>query len=147
MAKDSFSDLTQEFTALKQLSEKGLNVDKSFAVIFKERAHLTDSRPMAYKGRICHNQTIKEKSFFWSKSRLCLDTVTTASPQLHTKDMETVENLGETALPTMCDDAAATVQGGKKFQQIGADANLQILRGLLEGVDIEKTSGVLSPQV
>ena len=53
------------------------------------------------------------------------------------------EDVQADALPRSTDDGSATVQGASKVQQIGKDAALKIMQGILDGAEIPIRSTVM----
>ncbi len=121
----------QEQLIQNLLAAKMLNCDTQFSLLFKERLDASDQRPLTQAKR-CSSC---EANGFLLEARLICEPRTECASQVASKDMLSVEDLDPSALPVSIDDSAATVQGAKKFEQVGTDAWIKILAALLDGVD------------
>ena len=122
-------------THTKILANRSLNIDSNFTLQFAEKLDLRDARPLNYGGRVVIGPSTKLDEFIWKNSALVRKGRTETAKMLPPHDMVTVENVGADALPQSIDDSPATVQGGKKFMQIGLDANLKLLDAAVDGID------------
>ncbi len=132
---------TSEQAAVNQVARKGLVVDRSWSLLFSERRDVRDSRPLQYRGRVMEPPGSEAKSV-WHDTKIFRG-YTDPANQLSARDMVVVEDTSETALPGSVDDGAVTVQGAKKFEQIGTDASTKVLLAVLEGVDLPPRTPIL----
>ena len=124
-----------EQTHTKILANRALNVDTGFTLLFNEKIDLRDSRPLNFPGRVVTGAGGKWDEFIWRPSNLVRKGRTEPAKMLATHDMVNIEDVSADALPQVLDDAIATVQGAKKFLQIGPDAYLKLFDAAVEGVD------------
>ena len=118
----------------KILANRSLTIDAIFFLQFKEKPDMRDSRPLNYNGRIVLGPTTPDE-FVWKPCSLIQKGRTEPATMLHARDMVIVENIASDALPASTDGSASTVQGAKKFEQIGVDGSLKIMDSVLDGVD------------
>lgn len=134
----------------KTMVQQGLNVDKTFGVVFEKKAgpknthnphhpstitryqvDLRDDRPLLYNGRFLYPSHVKQHENAWANSSLVTTGRTDSASQLATKDMLSVEDLSPEALPITTSDRQT--RGGQRFQQLGSDACTKLLSALVEG--------------
>ena len=126
----------QEFSCMKMLGNAGVHIDKSWVLQFQEKLDLRDSRPLTYKGRLAMPLGFKESELFFKGCQLMQEGRTNPAMQLAARDMITVEDVGAGALPACVEDAEATIQGARKFEQIGLSAAERILEACLDKVEM-----------
>ena len=72
---------------------------------------------------------------FWQAAPLLLTRRTEEAEQVPAPKLKQVEDLSESALPATT-DTAATIQGGRRYEQIGQSAATKLLSALLEGIEL-----------
>lgn len=132
----------QEHHCLKQLNHSSLHVDRSVLLPFKERHGQRDARPLVYTGRILHSQSLVEKDWLFKASSLVRQQRTEAADQLAAPSMVMVEDLQADALPAST-DLDGTVSGARKYEQLGSSAYLQILKAVMENVNVPARGGII----
>jgi hypothetical protein len=140
-----------EFAAHKNLSNRSINVDKAFGIVFQGRVDARDTRPLLYNGRLMQASHVKLNESPWKKSQLIVTGRTEPCKQLGTRDMESIEEVDPSSLPSGAgDEKDLPVQKGKKYEQIGDDAAEKTLTALIEGAELNKNIVIivdLSPGV
>lgn len=135
-----------ESATIRSLAMTGLNVDSSWHLSFSKKvrtqsvsgilcililegfflgwalgsvdspqADLRDGRPCNYPGRLLLHPTSKDKT--WINTALVKNGRTADAEMPHSRDMLTVEDISDDALPATVDDDQSTVQGAQKYQQ------------------------------
>jgi hypothetical protein len=128
-----------EFSAHKNLSNRSINLDKAFGLVFSGRVDQRDTRPLLYQGRVMVASHVKLHETPWKKSHLILHGRTEAAKQLGTRDMESIEETDPSSLPSGAgDEKDLPVQKGKRFEQIGDDAAEKMLTAMIEGAELNK---------
>ena len=84
---------------------------------------------------------MKEHESPWKMTTLFADGRTEAAQQIAGRDMKVVEDLDDEALPTCYDDStSSTIQGAKKFEQIGPDASYKLIHNATENLSFPDRS-------
>ena len=131
----------KEYNALRQLSQRGINVDHNFTMQFCNKTHQSDGRPLAYKGKVLFDISTKFRDMFWKRSEILTDGITEPVPQLAAKDMDIMEDMAK--MPQIIDDIG--VRGAKKWEQIGTAGVAVLVRSLLKGADLSNKDGLILP--
>ena len=117
-----------------KLTKGNHNLDWQFSIVFTEKAHEADLRPMLYPGRFVFPLPLgdpKKNPFFGCALRR--NGRTPDVRQLNPKDMKEIEDLSPDALPPSMDPRDIHVHGGAKYNQIGTDACSAVIAGVLDG--------------
>jgi hypothetical protein len=109
-----------ENTVRKLLTERSLNIDLKYALIFNEKKDTRDLRPLMYDGRIIVPTGGVPSNFFFKKSDILSGKVDVCQ-QVHSRDMVQIEEISEKVLPSST-DIDGGVRGASKFSQVGSDA-------------------------
>jgi hypothetical protein len=106
----------------------------------KDKVDARDSRPLTYPGKLLQASHIKDSKSFWKSSDLIKSARTDFAIQMAGKAMLVVEDFDEGALPVSIDDertSGPSIQGAKKFEQLGSDAWVKVLKALFGGMTDE----------
>lgn len=122
----------------KTLTQKSCNVDRTFALVYKEKCDPRDHRPCMYPGRFVTAASVTDAQKTWKNSRLVNDCISKASTQLPAKDMKLVEDLAPNALPE-----SARISPAHKFMQVGEDAALNLLQGLIDQAEFTDRAAIV----
>ena len=123
------------------LGNRLLNFDAKFGLSFKEKTDLRDTRPLFYDGRVVIPTGTDLKEYFWARSSL-LNGKVQECEQRKTSAMTTIEEVGDTALPTST-DTDGTIRGAQRFAQVGPDAYEKIYEAGVENLQFDGRSGIL----
>lgn len=145
-----------EHVMIKGLAHHGVDVDLQATLLFKSRADTRDERPLVYPLRIIRpcgaviDQDVSDEEKdgqaqrpikrikknmagkCWQGCQLITMGRTAEAEQVPGMKLKMVEDLTESALPTLNDDRYSTVRGSKRYEQLGVDACTKILESLLE---------------
>ena len=85
--------LQEELKIYNKLTNKNLNVDKSFTLLYKaeSRADARDCRPASYSGRVVLANHVKDSESLFRGSRIFQYGYTDMAEQLSSRDMVAVE--------------------------------------------------------
>jgi hypothetical protein len=122
----------------KMLTQKSCNVDRTFALVYKEKCDSRDHRPCMYPGRFVTAASATDTDKTWKNSRLFNECISKPSIQLPTKDMKLVEDLAPSALPD-----SARISPANKYMQIGEDAALNLLTGLIDQCEFTDRAAII----
>ena len=124
--------------ALVKLFASICHVDQSFSLFFDGKCHQRDERPMKYDGLVLSPKGV-DISTFWDQSSLVNYGYCGPVKQLPPKNMEVIEALDESSLPT----GDGHPRGAAKHGQIGAEAWAKLLSSLFDGVTLSSKTVVL----
>lgn len=124
-----------ETAALEALTKANHNIDISFYLNFEKKIDMRDVlRPLVIPGKLVFPSTLvdlKKKSPLFYKSELCLYRRTRDCKMVPVKELKEIEDLNPGALPPSTDSRDSRIHGAAKVLQVGVDACLAILEGLL----------------
>jgi hypothetical protein len=85
--------LQEELKIYNKLTNKNMNVDKSFSLLYKaeSRVDSRDCRPASYSGRVVLASHVKDNESLFRGSRIFSYGYTDMADQLSSRDMVTVE--------------------------------------------------------
>ena len=83
--------LKEELSVLGLLQKKGLNMDRCFALLFRDKPDARDNRPASYNGRLVLSSCIKETDSAYRTSRLFQVGYTDMADQLAPREMAVIE--------------------------------------------------------
>lgn len=118
----------------KLLGSRPLNMDKKFALQFKERPDSRDTRPLLYDGRCLVPVGTKDSDYLFRDCAILKGHVTQAS-MLRGSSMVQIEDCGDTALPPST-DLDNVVTGAAKYQQVGKDAWEKIMEATTDQLNL-----------
>ena len=124
--------------AIVKMFSATCNMDNPFSLLFSDKCHQRDERPMMYPGRILTPKG-SDPSPFWAQSSLVVNGYAGPAKQIPPRDMESIQSLDASALPT----GERAPRGAHKHYQIGDDAWAKIIGTLLEGVSFSSKQVVL----
>ena len=120
---------------VKSLAEQGLNLDQTFFLQFEAKSDARDARPTAYPCRVAVPHDCKEHEYSFKNCDILRLGRTAVVPMLPGKSMVS-EIPVTTPLPSQVsmdlNQTHAGPRGGKRFEQIGADAVLALLDASLD---------------
>ena len=126
-----------EEIAMTLLMKGPVNVDRTFFMPFIEQVDLRDSRPMSYSGRIVTAPSVDPKTFQFKNSQLFRMRRTDPVAQLHTRDMQIMEDVSAEAVPVTTEDTCTPVHGAMKHMQIGTAAWTAVVDSVMKNVEFE----------
>ncbi|CAK9020813.1 Uncharacterized protein SCF082_LOCUS15069 [Durusdinium trenchii] len=143
-----------EHTLVKCLASKGVDVDHQASLLFKERKDSRDTRPLQYPLRVVRplaatavddeGEKVSKKNLpgsHWLAAPLLSKGRTEEADQVAATKLKQVEDLNETAVPATT-DISGSIQGGRRFEQIGASAAQKLLESVLHVDMPAKVTGV-----
>jgi hypothetical protein len=119
-----------EHALLRNLAGLGLDVDQQYHLQFAARLDPRDARPLAYPGRVL--RPIGHEWGHWQSAGLLKMGRTAPAAQLAPAKMRQPEDLNPSAVPLCTDVDAVGPQGSHRWQQIGVDAALKLLDGMVD---------------
>lgn len=90
--------LKEELNALGLLQKKNLNMDRCFALLFRDKPDARDNRPASYNGRLVLSSCVKENESAYRTSRLFQLGYTEMAEQLAPRDMAMIEAMAKLRL-------------------------------------------------
>ena len=125
--------------AIVKMFSATCNMDNPFSLLFSDRCHQRDERPMMYPGRILTPKGA-DPSPLWAQSSLLMNGYVGPVKQIPPRDMDSIQSLDASALPT----GERAPRGGQKHHQIGVEAWSKIISSLFEGVTLSSKQVVLA---
>ena len=133
----------EEQKLLKELAQGHHNIDTHFTILFKDQHDARDERPMCYTGRLVFPSPAELKQHpFWSCD-LRIRRRTSDIPQLSVHAMRMIEDLSPDALPVSTEIRDTFIHGAEKHLQIGTDAYLAVLQGVMTGSKFTEVKAVM----
>ena len=121
-----------EAQAVKLLTSKGLNIDLSCVVAFKGKTDEREKRSLVYPSRLLVPMDADHSKLcyqVWRSVPMMQLPLVSELPLLKTKDMVTIEDIRNDALPETTSQDTKQPQG-EKHQQLGLEAGRKIVEAL-----------------
>ncbi|CAJ1385994.1 unnamed protein product [Effrenium voratum] len=134
-----------EEAANKQLAGANLNQDHRFALPFQGRNDEREKRTLVQPGRFLvpmEEESYQKVMDIWRTAPLLRKPLAEESVLLATRDMVTIEDIAENALPQTT-DTSTHIKPAEKHQQIGVDAARKLLRGFVQGMESSSRASIL----
>ena len=128
---------------LTRLSKHNFAFDTQLAILFKDKSDKRDTRPMTYHGRAIFPAALGSNGkSVWATSSLVEAGRTDAVSQLSPKDMLTVEDIADNALPAHTDQDRYP-RGGLKAMQLGVPAWDSVMSTLMSGTKLAEVPAIM----
>ena len=119
-----------------KLAQSNLNIDRYWSLLFNPHEDPRDMRPLLYIGRVLLPMTKTLKDIVWKTSGLFTKAASVGPVDAQkSADMETIIDVGDTALPPTSDTTTHLSQA-QKVMQIGPDACKAILHACLDNLKV-----------
>ena len=125
----------------KVLSAREINVDAKFGLVFEGRPDARDSRRLIYDGRVAVPHGISEDGYIWTECQL-MKGKTDPAQMVSSRDLETIEEIGDEVLPSTT-DSDGTVKGAGKWAQVGEDAMVKLINAALKDCPLTHKHGLI----
>lgn len=125
----------QMVSVLNWAGQNRLNCDLPFSILFKQRHHQADQRPLNYDGRFLFAGNLNNflTKSMWRSSTLVDKGFVAGVDQLKSQDVRKIEYLEEDSLPQMPGPQDDRAPVAAKYSQLGDDAYKTLLQALLDG--------------
>lgn len=120
-----------EEMVFKLLSQRQINVDAKFGLLFEQKCDQRDNRRLVFDGRIAVPSGCNEATYLWRESQL-MDGRTESAAMMPSRSMVVMEEMSDNALPPTT-DSDGLVKGANKWQQVGEDAMSKLMSAALQG--------------
>ena len=121
-------------------SRRAINFDTRWGLRFKSRPDMRDQRPLFIEGRIATPSGLKDTEYFWQQCSLFRG-VTELAEMLQPRQLQTIHDVSEDALPTST-DPDESCKGAAKFSQVGEHA-IRILEALLDAPTLTHNHAII----
>ena len=135
-----------EQSMLTRLSKHNFAFDNQLAILFKDKSDKRDTRPMTYHGRVIFPAALGSNvKSVWATSTLVEAGRTDVVSQLSPKDMLTVEDIADNALPVtlLGTEHDRYPRGGMKAMQLGVPAWDSVMSTLMSGTKLAEVPAIM----
>jgi hypothetical protein len=124
----------QEQMVMQMLADRGISAYRKWALMFRERVDLLDTRSLAYDGKLLTAENLDMNGYLWQNCKV-MQGRTELATQIAAMAMVQMEGFQENALLKSTDIREGNVEGAAKVSQLGEDAMQKVLDAVMEGPD------------